>query len=241
MRTLAVLLLAPAISLLAQDERRVASPDGQIEFRIALAQPEPGALFQLAYQVFYHGKPLLDTSFLGLDIHNQEPILGANLGLTASKADSVTLYNSLTAEYMQNGSLGRRLNVEVRAYNEGIAFRYRVPRSVPLDEILLDHEATEFSFARNLDAQGTLALPFVTEQRGLAWVKISEVPLPNYPRMSLKRTGERTLISSLAAKSDSQTVLETTAPLVSPWRILLIGSSPERLNDSKIVGSLPGL
>jgi len=240
MRIPASFLLVLAVPLFAQDERRVASPDGQIEFRVAMAQPEPGALFQLAYQVFYHGKTLLATSFLGLDIHNQEPILGANLGLTSSKLESSKQYNSLTAEYMQNGSLGRRLNVEVRVYNDGIAFRYRVPRSVPLDEILLDHEATEFSFAQDVDPQIPLALPLVTEQRGLGWVKISEVPLPNYPRMSLKRADERTVISSLAAKRDSPTVLETTAPLVSPWRIVVIGSSAEKLNDSKIVGSLGG-
>ncbi len=56
---------------------------------------------------------------MGLDIYNQEPLLGQNLGLihssTASDAGAGEKYNSLTAEYMQNGSLGRRLNVEVRA------------------------------------------------------------------------------------------------------------------------------
>ncbi len=242
MKFLAGSLVFLALPLLAQDERHVSSPDGQIEFRIAMAQPEPGALFQLAYQVSYRGKPLIETSFLGLDIHNQEPILGANVGLTASHTESGKVYSSLDAEYMQNGSLGRRLNLQVHVYNEGIAFRYEIPRSLPLAEFLLNQEATEFSFARPLDPQAALGVPCVVEQRGLAWVKISEVPLPDYPRMSLQRTDERTLISRLLPqRPDSEIVLETATPLVTPWRLLVIAPSSDRLNESKIVASLSGL
>jgi len=39
---------------------------------------------------------------------------------------------------MQNGSLGRRINVEVRAADDGIAFRYVIPRSTPLEELLIE-------------------------------------------------------------------------------------------------------
>jgi hypothetical protein len=228
MRTLAVLLLVPAVSLLAQDERHVTSPDGQIEFRISLAQPESGALFQLAYQVFFHGKRLLDTSFLGLEIHNQEPILGANVGLTTSSLATGKQYNTLTAEYMQNGSLGRRLNVEIRAFNEGVAFRYLIPKSLPLDPIMLDDEATEFSFAQDLPKDLKSPLPLAAEQPGVAWVAITEVPLPDYPRMILNRTDAKTLISHLVRP------LETAPPLVCPWRVLLINTSRDRLLEPNL-------
>ena len=221
--SLAVLLLVPAVSLFAQDERHVTSPDGQIEFRIFLAQPEPGALFQLAYQVFFHGKRLLDTSFLGLEIHNQEPILGANLGLTASNTATGKQYNTLTAEYMQNGSLGRRLNVEIRAFNEGVAFRYLVPKSLPLDPIMLDEEATEFSFAQDLPKDLPSPLPLVAEQPGVAWVAVTELPLPDYPRMLLTRSESKTVLSRLVRP------LETATPLACPWRVLLINASRDRL------------
>ena len=225
---LAVLLLVPAVSLFAQDARSVTSPDGQIEFRIFLAQPEPGALFQLAYQVFFRGKRLLDTSFLGLEIHNQEPILGANLGLTASHTATGKQYNTLTAEYMQNGSLGRRLNVEVRAYNEGVAFRYLVPKSLPLDPIMLDDEATEFSFAQDLPKDLPSSLPLVAEQRGVAWVAVTELPLPDYPRMLLTRSESKTVISRLVHP------LETATPLACPWRVLLINASRDRLLEPNL-------
>jgi len=73
---LAALLVSSA---LAQDERRVASPDGKLEFRIFVTLQESG-LSRLAYAVAYTGQPILATSLLGLTIHNQEPLLGENDG-----------------------------------------------------------------------------------------------------------------------------------------------------------------
>ena len=136
---------------LAQDERRVLSPDGSLEFRIMVTQPEPGALSRIGYQVWLRGQPLIRTSFLGLDIHDQEPVLGFNVGLTSSHAvKSGGIYNSLIVEYMQNGSLGRRIDVEVRVWNDGVAFRYLIPNSTPLGKILIEEEFTEFELAHGV-------------------------------------------------------------------------------------------
>lgn len=112
-----------------QDERRVVSPNGQLEFRIFVAQPD-GALFsRIGYQVFFRGKPLIAASWMGLDIRDQEPFLGENPGFMSSDSASNPKdhLNSLVAHYMQNGSLGRRLDVEIRASDDGVAFRYLIP------------------------------------------------------------------------------------------------------------------
>ena len=84
---LAASLLLP-FALLAQDERRVSSPNGQVEFRILVAQPNDGGLAQLAYQVYYRGKPALDLSWMGLDIYDQQPLLGEKPGLTHWSSDT---------------------------------------------------------------------------------------------------------------------------------------------------------
>src|SRR5580704_16545998 len=88
----------------AQDEQRVVSPDGRIEFRIFVAQPETGALYRLGYPLLDGGKPVLNTSYLGMTIHNQEPVLCENVGLIHSSSGAADGYHWLTAEYMQNGS-----------------------------------------------------------------------------------------------------------------------------------------
>jgi hypothetical protein len=177
-----------------QDERRVQSPNGQVEFRLFIATQGNSSLSRIAYEVSLHGKPLVNTSFLGLDIQDQEPLLGENVGLTSASSGTHGKYNSLTAKYMQNGSLGRLINVEARAYDDGVAFRYVIPASTPLMEILIAEEATEFRPAKS----------------GL--VAITESGLGNYPAMHL----DSNLITRLARP------YKGTTPLTCPWRIISI-------------------
>ncbi len=238
------LLLARAPAL-AQDERTVVSPNGQLEFRLGLAQPEPGALFRLAYQIFFHGKPLIETSYMGLNIHFQEPLLGENVGLTASKASETAHYHSLRAEYMQNGSLGRRIDIEVRVADDGIAFRYVIPRSSPVEDLLLEDETTEFAFAgpgvdlSRIDGNVHLALPFVAQQPGVGWVGITEVGVAGYPRAWLARSGGTVLITRLTPRpSVPGIVFEAATPLTCPWRVVMVGTDREALMRAEILKDL---
>jgi alpha-glucosidase len=240
-----VLLLCLAPALFAQsDSLRVASPNGQIEFRLFISEPTDrgAALPRLAYQVWFHGKPLVETSYLGMDILNQQPLLGEKIGLIGSKAGTVTGGNSLVGEYLQNGSLGRRVNIEVRAYDDGVAFRYVIPKSVPLDEILIGDETTEFQFAPDAVAQGTkvseikpelrIPLPFVVEQPGVGWVAITETPASNYSKMNLRRWEGTVMISALVPHSEVPPLaVEGKTPLTTPWRVLLIGTAPPPLDS----------
>lgn len=240
-----LLTLATAGSALAQDQRRVASPDGRIEFRLFVDRPDLASLFRLAYQIDYRGKPLIDTSFLGLQIHNQEPALGENVGLVSSRTASTAQFNTLLAEYMQNGSLGRRINVEVRAYNDGVAFRYIVPKSTPLDPMLLENEGTEFALAEDTEAVRRIApgsavpLPFVAEQPGLGWVAIHEVPSGDYPPMFLIRQEGNILVSQLPSRpGESDLAWEGATPLTCPWRVVAIGATRQQVTQSKLIHSL---
>ena len=255
MYLLVLLLLFTNTLAIAQDERRVTSPNGELEFRIAVAQPENGALFRLAYQVFFRGKCLIDTSFLGLNIRFQEPLLGENVGLTGSRASSDPgPYHSLIVEYMQNGSLGRRINVEVRVADDGIAFRYRVPRSSPLEELLLEDETTEFAFAEDgvaypadgrgvelsrIDGKARMPLPLVAQQPGVGWVAITEVGTGGYPRAYLARAEGTVLITRLGARpSIPSVVFEGTTPLSCPWRVVIVGQDRARLMQAEILKGL---
>jgi len=182
----------------AQDERRVASPNGQLEFRLFIATQANSNLSRIAYEVFRQGKPLVNTSFLGLDIRDQEPLLGENVGLTSSSSATSKDYNSLLAKYMQNGSLGRLINVEVRAYDDRVAFRYVIPQSTPLMEILIAEEATEFR-------------PSKPDE-----VTLTESKSEPYPPMHLDETMIR-----LARP------YKGTTPLTCPWRIISMLKNPE--------------
>ena len=235
---LAALFLTPAF---AHDECSVASPDGTLVFRIFLARPAEDRLIRLAYQVLRNGKLLIDTSFLGINVHDQEPVLGENVGLTASRVEhSDARHNVLIAEFMQNGSIGRRVNIEAGVWNDGVAFRYVIPRTTPLEDLLIEDEETEFSFPHDLAPalSSAVALPFTTHQPG-GWIGIYESGAPAYPRARLLPSDADTLITRLITRPAIPPVAyEGTTPLTCPWRIVVFAAQSSALQRSAIAQDL---
>jgi alpha-glucosidase len=258
-------LILFAVSASAQDLRSVTSPNGQIEFRAFLAVPSPGDPDRLAYQVLYKGKPVIDTSFIAFEIREQSP-LGEKLGLISSAPAETDRYRSLSLEYMQNGTTGRRISVEARAYDNGVAFRYIIPKSSPLEEIFIQNEDTEFRFPQDLETfpslladfnapakpQGLIRLtqissddiiatPFIAHEPGSIWISISqaEAATGGYPGLNLNHTEGATLETALPPlPKDPKLAIDTTTPLTCPWRIIAIG--PTRDSVSNPQSLLPG-
>jgi alpha-glucosidase len=245
---LTALLLAPC-ALRADDERRVKSPNGELDFRIFVGQPKGAIWPRVGYEVFYRGRALIATSWMGLDILDQEPYLGENPGFISSDtaSDEKAHYRSLIAHYMQNGSLGRRLDVEIRVYDDAVAFRYIMPRSTPLEEVLIRNEATEFNFADAgalppIAARPDFDLPLMGQLPGIGWVIITaatpESSSVKYPHTYLVRT-DAGLQTNLAQITKAPPVaFSGTTPLVWPWRLVMVGPDEERLLQSETLRNL---
>ena len=138
------LRVAFAVSLVsvavAQNPLQVSSPNGQIVFALS-AQ---GALH---YSVSFRGKPLFDESELGLDLQGQPPIGPGSRFVNAqhsSTDETYTIpvgktkevrdhYNSLLADF--SGDAGAKFAIEVRAFDDGVAFRYVVPEQAALNTV----------------------------------------------------------------------------------------------------------
>lgn len=227
----------------AQDERRITSPNGQIEFRLFIAVEESNNLSRIAYEVYYHGQPLVKTSFMGLDIEVQEPLLGENVGLMSSSTAKSEKYNSLIAHYMQNGSLGRLIDVEVRAYNDGVAFRYVLPRSTPLLEFVITEEATEFRFSGKVPPAPVPAggmsqgdpQPIAILDLAPNWIAIAQSKQGMYPALRLIRLNQTAYITRPFLRKPA---FEATTPLTCPWRIISIGPDQKSVIKSVIVADL---
>ncbi|MEO8099260.1 MAG: glycoside hydrolase family 97 protein [Acidobacteriota bacterium] len=277
----ALVLFVAAASLPAQDVVTVKSPDGRIEFRLLDGPPamDDSPLPHLSYQVDFKGKRLIDTSHLGFEIASQLP-LGHKLGLMDTTRETVdetyTLvagkakvvrnhYNEVVAEYMQNGSLGRRMTMEVRAFDDGVAFRYVIAKTSSLLDFLVENEMTEFVFSQDADAYPLLldgfqtayedqyskltlsgihsdslvGLPFLVEQPGVGWVAVTEADLDEYSGMYLEHKEGRMMKARLAPRVDGGGLaVQLKTPVVTPWRVLLISDRPEKLLESNIVTSL---
>ena len=225
----------------AGDERSVVSPDGQLEFRLLTILPEGNGLNTLAYEVRLRGQSLMAASAMGWNIHFQEPFLGENVGLSSARMLHEAGYNGLVADYLQNSSTGRRIQIEVRVWNDGVAFRYLLPKQFPLDDLLIEDEATEFRFARDGAGErpAQAPLPYVEKVAGAGWVGVFESRMAGFPRMSLVRSDAHTMISHLPDKpGDPGVAFVGVTPWTSPWRMIVIGPDRERLAQSDIVRAL---
>ena len=138
----------------------LSSPDQQlvIQFNTTDGKGSGAAEGKLVYAVTFHGKQLLDTSALGLELADQ-PVLGSNVQIIASTpgkgSDDYTLvagktgkvhdeYNKLGLQVVENNAPKRSLLIEARAYNDGVAFRYVVLEQSAIKELHVKQEDTEF-------------------------------------------------------------------------------------------------
>ena len=267
--SLALLCLSAVSVVLAEtDTVSLASPDGQLVFRLFVVSPKDAILVRLAYSVTFHGKLLMDTSLLGIALHDQEVFLGETVGLVSATPASVNepgnRYNSLIAQYIQNGSLGRRTTIEARAYDDGIAFRYYIPRTSTVEDLQIEEELTDFHFAQDGDAYTAVvpgyqagkgdyartklsaiqrsslnALPFLVEQPGVGWVAITEAQIDNYPGMYVFHPDGTTMRTTLTPHfDDAALAMRGMTPAETPWRVLMVATEPRKLLDSEIVKNL---
>ena len=117
---------------------------------------------QLVYSVTYRGKPLITRSAMQLEMGVRP--LGANLQMvkqTASqvnetyrlvtgKASTVSNHcNALRLQAEERSGLWRELEIEARAYDDAVAFRYVVPDQRAIRDFRLANEHTEFRISKD--------------------------------------------------------------------------------------------
>ena len=272
----AAAFLAPAQDA-GQGRWQVTSPNGQIVFVLSNGSLGAGPA-ALRYSVDFHGKRLLDEGELGLDLQGSRRLVRActYVGSKPGSADetySIPVgktkevrdhYNSLVVDF--EGESGTRLSVEVRAFDDGVAFRYIVPEQPSIKGVQITAERTQFRYSKDatlyplvvsgfqssyeddyqmrtvgsLHHDWLVALPLLAEVPGTGWVAITEAHIDNYAGMYLR--SDKPLFSlkaELSPKVDEPGVaVDATAPFQSPWRVLMIGDAPGRLIESNILLNL---
>jgi len=286
-----ILLAAAPHALEAAKPLTVASPDGNLVVSLALKsnlQPySPGD--RAYYRVVYKGLTILEDSPLGLDFYGARA-LDKDLeiiGTQERKGDStwdnafgprrkvIDRFNELTVSLHEKKAPGRRMDVVFRAYNEGLAFRYFLPKQRGLDKFALSAENTGFYFAHGgyayalnmgrfnthnegeylpvrldeIKPSAVINLPFLVEIPGGAWAALLEADLADYAgmyvggvagipnalsvKLSIPPRKESVARSITTAQNQvlEQPVTGTT-PKATPWRVLMIASTPGRLIEN---------
>jgi alpha-glucosidase len=260
---------------------QVKSPDGQIVLNLSDAPTgktteAPGN--DIHYSVEFRGKRLIDAGVLGLKMQGQ-PALGPGMrrvnARTSERDETYTIpvgktstvrdhYNSTVVDF--EDASGRKLSIEIRVYDDGVAFRYIVPAQPSLSKMRIESELTEFSFAKDatlyplvvdgfqssyeddyqmrpvsgIHHDWLIALPLLAEVPGTGWVAVTEADIENYAGMYLRKAKARFALqaelSPLVGKPGI--AVEADTPVTTPWRVLMIGDEPGRLIESNIVLNL---
>jgi len=233
----------------------------------------------LAFRVEAQGKTIVTSSPLGLEFEG-----GVNLGPEAVITRTVrarhdgqweNLFGAnrvvrdrwremhLTLE--EPGPPRRTFGLIVRAYDDGVAFRYELPESTGLGRFVLTNELTEFRFLKDYrcwaggESPATEArygesrisaipsgkpgqpfrsiLPLLVETPA-GYLAISESDLLDWAGMSVTGTGTTAVKVTLDSRADGQRVVVSSAPRVSPWRVLMYGRTAAALAGSNLIATL---
>lgn len=139
-------------------EEALASPDGRVG--VVVSDHADG----LRYRVTLDGKSAIVASRLGLDFEGgfslgrRAEITGASrrehsgsweneLGQRRTVRDD---YRELKLEVRERADAPGKLNLIVRAYDDGVAFRYEIPVQPGLENYVVTNELTEFLFPADL-------------------------------------------------------------------------------------------
>jgi alpha-glucosidase len=142
---------------LSSDDRLLLhSPDGKIQVAVT-------AKGWLSYAVSVDGQPIIRESKLGLQLSHGEK-LGQDVELLQAERHAVDSvcenpwgkrrhvrdrHNELRLVLREQSGAGRKFEALLRAFDDGVAFRYVLPAQAGFDSFVLEREQTEFAFADN--------------------------------------------------------------------------------------------
>jgi len=222
----------------------VASPDGRIAVTLG-TNPQD----QPSYAVAVDGRSVIAPSALGFEFERYAKLANGlrveriessrgedRYTLPAGKVARVAQgYRQIVVHYVERTGAHRRLDLIVRAYDSGIAFRYAVPKQPGLSTLRIVNELTQFAFPSdyactglNLGGAGTshegeydpvrasvirphnsYELPLVCDTGGDGpAVAIAEAAVENWPAMSLTgtETGDLGVAARLTRRIDDPLV-----------------------------------
>ena len=273
MRYIAILFLFTGICMGAVAQRRtnVISPDGNLKYSLDLKKKT------IIYTVSYKGKRIINDSPLSLDfadgafgndISFGKPttrVVDENYSLTVGKAKTVRDHCRETLiPLKETKGLRRQLNLVVRVYDEGVAFRYEIPAAENWKSYVLNDEYSTFNIAGDPEVKALYRENFNTSHEGYyqndklskipqdtlidlpvliqfpdnIFMSVTEASLRNYAGMYLKKRNG--ILTSQLSPWQGQTKIKVKAvlPHKTPWRVMLISDRVGALIESNIITSL---
>jgi alpha-glucosidase len=263
----AVLLLAFAVPAHAETVAQASSPDGRLKVELDL-----NGEGRLAYRVARNGQPLIVDSRLGFILRNGRQLLrGLKLDKQSKRRFDDTWeqpwgerrfvrnhYNELRASFVEGDRDHRRVDLVFRVFDDGVGFRYELPKQPAMDEVQIQEELTEFAIAQPATAWwipafewnreeylynrtpltevGVAQTPITLRTADGTHLSIHEAALVDYAGMNLAKGGDGRLRATLTPGSPAKVVRRT--PFVTPWRTIQIADRAGGLVESNLILNL---
>ena len=254
----------------------VTSPNHTIELTFGLKTFD--TITRPYYHVKYHGTTLVADSPLGIEVANAPP-LDRNFAVKGIIRQSIRSVwrpvvgksrlvqvrgEQMKVSLQERYAPYRRLNILLRADDDGIAFRYELPPQPRLSRFQITAEKSEFRLANNytvwalppgfhnyegeysrktlaeLPTNNLQALPLLMSAGDGKWMALAEADLTNYAGMYVSRLPEvpHTLVATLPSQRQNPAVKVESQTSLSPWRVLMIGQTPGALIESNLILNL---
>ncbi|MBT8137172.1 MAG: glycoside hydrolase family 97 protein [Gammaproteobacteria bacterium] len=257
-----------AISSPALNAAEVRSPDGRIVFSVAV--DDSGAP---RYRVAYSGEEVIHESRLGLHFEKQHGFEDgfAVAAVTPGDADFTWQqpwgerrlvrehYNEILVEFVAAKKPRRRFNLRVRVFNDGLGFRYEVPRQSRYRRVNIVDELTEFHIPGDATAwwipgrrfnryeyiyqSGALEgiemahTPMTLRLPSGVHISLHEAALVDYAAYVLDQRRPNLFEVNLTPWSDGIRV-KTGTPFLTPWRTIQIAPDAMGLLNSSLILNL---
>jgi len=245
---------------------QLSSPDGAIQ---VLVNDDEGLL---TYRVTRDGNEVIQPSLLGMRFAKQHG-LDTDLKIIKTQLSaSDTTWEQPWGEnrFVRDNHTQLRLSIirqapelnfdlVIKAFNDGIGFRYEVPKQSGLNSVEITEELTEFNMDQDskawwiparkwnryeylyntttVDDMEMAHTPVTMRLPNGTHVSLHEAALVNYSGMSIEHRRGANLVANLAPRADGSLVKLKT-PFVTPWRTIQIAEDAPGLINSNLILNL---
>lgn len=220
---------------------------------------------QLHYSVTYNGQEIIADSRLGMILKGKEATFAGKLDVTAAETSSFDQtwkpvwgdfsqyrnhYNELTLDLTETTTEKLTMKVILRAYDDGVAFRYSFPEQAGLKKVNVQKELSEVSIVskdptawypagstmlkNNIkmdNLTGKSATPFTIEVSKECYVSLHEASVVNSSDAKLQLGSDQRTLTYEA-------IMNRPAGAITAWRTITIAKNAGGLIESSLIPNL---
>lgn len=252
------------------------SPDNKIECKVENTE-------NLNYSVAFNGRVIINPSRLGFEFKDELPMNGDfkidsqsvnhfdeiwKPVVKSKHAQIENNYNELQLVLKEKSGPMRRMELFVRAYNDGIAFRFKLSGAGKVGDRQIVRELTTFSIPGDpkswiveyggystsnesefiehplsyLTEKSIAGMPLLMEYGNNCWVAITEANITDYAAFYIGTNGKSNQLTTklvpIPGEAETGAKVRFDDEIYTPWRVLMIGETPGTLIESEIIQNL---